>query len=94
MSETREDMLNRLTLAGWLVMVAHMTILSVLAPLVLVNVWPSLMQAGGRPAGYVMAGTFLVLGGVSFFACKWLLGKCGVVLVRPKSPSCESRDCR
>lgn len=67
-----------------------MALFTMLAPLILVNVWPSILQAG-KPAGYVIAGTMLVLGGGSCLACKWLLEKLGIVCFRPLPPSCNSQ---
>jgi hypothetical protein len=71
-------------------------VFTVVAPLILVNVWPAVLQGGGRSAGYAMVGTFLLFGGASFFACKWVLEKFGVTVLRAPAPPlpCESRHGR
>jgi len=84
MKESTETLLDRLTLAGWLLLVVHMGIFALLAPVLLFYLWPGLLQVGGRVTGYSLVGTALVTGGACFFAMKWLLEKCGITILRPQ----------
>ena len=86
MRDGREELLDRLTLVGWLLIILNGAAFCVLAPLFLFYVWPDLLQAGGRATRYAMVATFMAGGLPSFLLCKWLVEKCGVTVLKPPPP--------
>ena len=73
MQESNEDSLDRLTVAGWLLIMVLGAIFEVLVPLLLFNVFPAVLEAGGRTTRYAIVATFMALGWPSFLLCRWLL---------------------
>jgi hypothetical protein len=96
MNEQSERDLNRLTLVGWIVLVANMLMCIVVVPLIVVNLWPGVFELGGRIERYAMVAGFLLIGGAGFFACKWLLERFGITVVRPpqEEPTCKPKHLR
>jgi hypothetical protein len=92
MKETTEQQLERLTVAGWLLIAVHCAVFAVLGPLVLFEFCPAVLEVGGRITRYAMTATVLILGGASFFSWKWVLEKLGVTILRPRPPC--SRGCQ
>ncbi len=86
MRDGREELLERLTLVGWLIVILNGAAFCVLAPLFLFAVWPEVLRVGGQTTRYVMVAAFMAGGLPSFLLCKWLLEKCGVTVLRPPAP--------
>ena len=86
MNDTTEEQLNRLTVAGWLLIAVHCAVFAVLGPMVLFVFCPAVLEVGGRTTRYAMTATVMILGFASFFSCKWTLEKLGVTILRPRPP--------
>jgi hypothetical protein len=92
MKDSTESLLERLTLAGWLLLIVHMGIFALLAPILLFYLCPTLLQIGGRATGYSLAVIAMFTGGLSFLGAKWLFERLGVTILRPTPPSCADRS--
>ena len=83
MSDQSEWELDRLTPAGWTLLVVASLTCCVIVPFVLVWLCPDLLVAGGAIQRYTIIAGFLVLMGGIWLSCKWLLEQCGVTVLRP-----------
>ena len=90
MYDRSEEQLDRLTLVGWVLIAVHCAVFAVLGPIVLFEFCPAVLEVGGRTTRYAMTATVMILGGGSFFSCKWVLEKFGVTILRPR-PHCSRR---
>jgi hypothetical protein len=75
---------ERFTLMGWFVFVVNMATCCVVVPIVLLNVCPAVLEAGGRIQRYAIVAGFLIIGGAGFYTSGWLLEKIGIVVQRPR----------
>jgi hypothetical protein len=83
MRDCREELLNRLTLAGWLLLIVDAGAVALVAPILLARLFPgafALIASSGR----LMALICTAFVGVMFFLCKVLLERLGIVVVRGK----------
>ncbi len=79
----KTDLIDRLTLTGWVLLVLLGGIFTVLVPVLLFYVYPAALQAGGRTTRYAIVATFMALGVPTFLLCKWLLETLGISIARP-----------
>jgi hypothetical protein len=82
-TQDKPDLIDRLTLTGWVLLVILCGIFTVLVPVLLFNVYPAALQVGGRTTRYAIIATFMALGVPTFLLCKWVLEKLGIAIARP-----------
>lgn len=83
MSDCREELLNRLTWVGWLLLIVDAFGVAILAPLVLARQFPDLFTLAASSRR--LMGLIWVAAVGAFFALgKVLLERCGIVVLRGK----------
>jgi hypothetical protein len=81
MSNSREAFQNRLTLAGWLLLIAAGGVAAVLASYLVVWLFPAVFTSPLK-ARYVMGGTWIALVASLFFPCKWVSERFGITILQ------------
>jgi hypothetical protein len=89
MCDGREELLKRVTLAGWLLIVVDGAAMAFLVPLALARGFPEAFAAIAS-SGRLFALIATTCGLVVFFAGKCLLEMLGVPVVRPKDVKQQS----
>ena len=79
-----DDLIDRLTVTGWVVFIIHAGVACVLGPLLLFYVWPEILEVGGKITTGAIILTIMALSAGSFKCCQWLLESCGIMLAQPK----------
>jgi hypothetical protein len=93
MSDCREELLNRLTLAGWLLLIVDAFGVAILAPLVLARLFPDLFALAAS-SRRLMGVIWVVTVGAFFALGKVLLERCGIVVLRGKKGVNRLADAR